>query len=387
MNYDVIVVGGGIIGASIAFFLTKNKGAKVLLCEKGKPPGDGATSISGGLLRVHHTNKANQHLSFKSLQIYRQLTETKKMNFGYNPIGFSIIVGPEYVENINKNVHYMNNLKLPSNVYSPQEYRLREKEINTENVGAICYEPLGGYGDPAKSSMSFLNEAINQGLDLMEGTEVQDLIINNDRVVGVKTNFKNIYAKQVIVASNFWSKKLTRKLDLDIPLYTKRLGVVFAQAKNNNKVISHSYIDDTSDTYMRPFPDGRILIGIRSSNCEANKYGLSKKVHFKEAEEALYRAAKRFPRLENGRLLGGRIGFDSYTPDQNPIIGPSEIEGLYLSIGFSGGGYKIAPAVGEYVAEEISKNKQISELEYYRVSRFKDSHSTYFQTDTMYKYM
>ncbi|NBJ69341.1 MULTISPECIES: FAD-dependent oxidoreductase [Clostridia] len=386
MNYDVIVVGGGIVGASIAFYLTKTKGINVLLCEKGKPPGDGATSISGGLIRVHHTNKANQYLSFRSLQIYRELMKNSKMDFGYNPIGFSLIVSPEYVENLNNNVQYMNKLKLPTVIYSPQEYSLREKFINVENIGAISYEPLGGYGDPAKSSITFLNEALKQGLHLMEGTEVEKLLMKKDKVVGVKTNFANIYSKQVIIASNFWSKKLTKQLEFNIPLYTKRLGVVFAHTHNYN-VLSHSYIDDTSDTYMRPFPDGRILIGIKSSDCNTNIDHLSKKIHYNEAEEALFRASKRFPVLSKAKLLGGRIGFDSYTPDQYPIIGQSEIEGLYLSIGFSGGGYKIAPAVGEFIAEEITENKKTNELKYYGLERFKGYNNTYFQTSNMYKYM
>ncbi|API91459.1 MULTISPECIES: FAD-binding oxidoreductase [unclassified Virgibacillus] len=386
MNYDVIVVGGGIVGASIAFYLTKTKSINVLLCEKGKPPGDGATSISGGLIRVHHTNKANQYLSFRSLQIYRELMKNRKMDFGYNPIGFSLIVSPEYVKNLNNNVQYMNKLKLPTIIYSPQDYSLREKFINVENIGAISYEPLGGYGDPAKSSITFLNEALKQGLNLMEGTEAEKLLIKKDKVVGVKTNFANIYSKQVIIASNFWSKKLTKQLEFNIPLYTKRLGVVFAHTHNYN-VLSHSYIDDTSDTYMRPLPDGRILIGIKSSDCNTNIDHLSKKIHYNEAEEALFRASKRFPVLSKAKLLGGRIGFDSYTPDQYPIIGQSEIEGLYLSIGFSGGGYKIAPAVGEFIAEEITGNKKTNELKYYGLERFKDYNNTYFQTSNMYKYM
>lgn len=387
MNYDVIIVGGGVIGASIAYFLTKSKKFNVLLCEKGKPPGDGATSISGGLLRVHHTNNANQYLSFRSLQLYKELTAAKQMDFGYHPIGFSLMVGPQYVENLKINVQNMVNLGLPIKVYSPNEYNLEERFINVENIGAVSYEPLGGYGNPAKTSLAFINEGLKQGLHLMEGTEVQDIVVNKNKVVGVQTNLSQIFAKRVIIASNYWGGKLTKNLGIDLPIYTKRLGVVFAHT-DTDKVLSHSYIDDTSDTYMRPFPDGRILIGIKSSECDISDIHFKRKIQNEEALEAIDRASKRFPILQKAKVLGGRIGFDSYTPDQYPLIGPTEYEGLYLSVGFGGGGYKIAPAVGEAIAKEILYNTKTNELKYYRINRFENEKKyTCFQTESMYKYM
>ncbi|SDK00495.1 NAD(P)/FAD-dependent oxidoreductase [Sediminibacillus albus] len=387
MKYDAIIVGGGVIGSSIAYFLTENSNVNVLLCDKGKPP-IGATSISGGLLRVHHTNRANQYLASESLKIYRDLMLNKGMEFGYDSIGFSLVVGKEHLDSLKKNVQSMKDFKLPIELFSPQNYRKIETEFFAgKEVGAVCHEPLGGYGDPTQSSLTFLNRALNHGLDLMEGTEVEELILKNNKVVGVKTKFSDIYANKVILASNFWSKKLLKKLNLDIPLYTKRLGVVFVKPKSNNKILSHSYIDDTSDTYMRPFNDGRILIGLKSFVCGSNKYSLNKSIHVEEAKEAIQRAAKRFPALEGANILGGRIGFDSYTPDLHPVVGSPEMEGLYLVVGFSGGGYKIAPAIGKYVSEEISKDIRLKELQYYRHDRFKKCKKSFFHTDTLYNFM
>lgn len=387
MKYDTIIVGGGVIGSSIAYFLTKNSNLKVLLCEKGKPP-IGATSISGGLLRVHHTNRPNQQLASESLKIYRDLILKKNMKFGYDSIGFSLVVGKKHLDSLNKNVQFMKDFNLPFQIFSPKDYKNFEPDFSDNSeVGAVCHEPLGGYGDPTKTSLSFLEGALNHGLDLMEGTEVEELIINNNKVVGVKTRFAKFYADKVILASNFWSKKLLKNLELDIPLYTKRLGVVFVKPKGNNKILSHSYIDDTSDTYMRPFKDGRILIGIKSSVCGSNKHSLNRFVHLEEAKEAIQRAARRFPALEEANILGGRIGFDSYTPDFHPVIGSPGIDGLYLSVGFSGGGYKIAPAIGRYVSEEVYKDIQLKTLEYYRPDRFKRYKKSIFLTDTLYNFM
>ncbi|MFG6150638.1 NAD(P)/FAD-dependent oxidoreductase [Halobacillus sp. B23F22_1] len=371
MNFDVLVIGGGVIGSSIAYHLTKSRRLKVGLIEQDTSPGKGATSKSGGLFRMHHTLPSNCLLSLESYSIYSRWREFLAGDCEFIQNGFSLIVGDQHLSQLRKNIDMMKSEGITVSTYTPEEYQRMEPNFSKKNVGAVVYEPCGGHANPVKATDGFLRTALTNGMDIIEGTNVHRLIKQRNHIVGVDTNIGEINAPKVILATGSWSNYLTESVGISVPVRAKRLGVAFIKSRNDYRGIEHSYIDDITDSYFRPINKSNVLVGIKADEWDVDLETNYRKVGLNEVNEAIQRISIRFPHLQNALPYGGRVSFDGYTPDQNPIIGSSHIEGLYYAFGFSGGGFKVAPAVGRAVQHEVEYGSKEKILEPFRLNRFR----------------
>ncbi|MFC4076083.1 NAD(P)/FAD-dependent oxidoreductase [Salinithrix halophila] len=371
MNPDrrVIVVGGGIIGASIAYALTK-RGAEVTLCEQSRPPGSGSTRFSGGLIRMHHTHPASIPWAWESAHQYAHWQEIIGGECGFRKTGFALIAGPEQTPHMKKNIDELKKQGIPVYLLDPDEYRELQPDISTEGIGAVAYEPYGGFADPIQATMSYLEQGQRMGLRVMEGTKVTRLLTQNGSVTGVETNVGALLADGVILCGNSWVSTLLEEFSLFLPVKPKRIGVCFVRWDPPNPTPPVlTTIDDTLGVYFRAVDPHHLLIGIRVrqpiSSLETPAVPIREELI--SAKETLQ---VRYPALEKSEIMGGRMSFDGYTPDHHPIIG--SVQGLprvYLAVGFSGGGFKIAPAIGEAVARDWVEGDEAG-LEPFRLSRF-----------------
>nr|WP_088326122.1 FAD-dependent oxidoreductase [Bacillus cereus] len=373
INTEIAIIGGGIIGASIAHYLTVFGQKDVVLCEQDRPPGIGATKMSGGLIRMSHTHSIQAKLAWESYETFINWEETIGGSCGFNKTGFALLVGEERKNNLVENTNELNKIGIPINLIRPQEFQKMQPNVSMEGVSIVAHEPLSGYGNPNLATLGFINKAKNNGLKVMEGTKVTGFKMKNSKVCGVTTNIGNINAEKVIICSGAWTARFFDLINVPSPIEWKNIGINFFRCENNLSTSSlMTYIDDVYGCYFRPLSSNEILVGVSSNNGK-QMYSTEKNMLDTDDVQLAYETINKRILNNNFKPLGGRYGFDAYTPDKHPVIGDVKgIDGIYIATGFSGGGFKIAPAIGKLVAKEILEGNEEACLSKLRLHRFEE---------------
>jgi len=364
--YDVVVVGGGIVGAAVAHHLGVLAAGRVLVAEAGMPAGRGATARSGGLFRLHHTARCDLALAARSLPTYARWAEEVGGDAGYRPDGFVLLVGEAYADHLAKNVLAVVEAGGTAEVVSPAELVAAYPGLRVPAGVVAAYEPVGGWIDPAAATRSLLASARRRGVVVAEGTAVSGLVVTGDRVTGVRTNLGEVAAGTVVVCAGGWTSALLAGTGVELPVWPKRIGIAKAALSDRQRLPAG--IDDTLATYFRPL-DGGLLVGV-TADPATDPDREPAPIDLGEATAAVRTLSVRIPALRPATLVGARAGADAYTPDKHPLIGPAGPDGLYVGTGFSGGGAKLAPAVGEAVAAELVTGEPAPLLDPYRPGRF-----------------
>lgn len=363
-GYDVVVVGGGIVGASVAFHLARAGAASVLVCEQDTPPGRGATLRSGGLLRQHHTARADIDLAVLGTRAFRDWAARVGPERVYTRTGFAVVVGPEHADHLAKNVAAVTEAGGASIVITPDELHERHPGLRVPADAAVAYEPDGGYADPALAARSLIAAATRLGVRFAEGVTVAGLTVAGDRVRGVRTNLGTYGATQVVLCTGAW----TRLVPGDLPITARRIAIARAGLDAPPGALP-ACVDDTLGTYFRPAADGTVYFGV-TLDPGIDPAAAPTPMPMAEALRTKAGLAARVSSVDSAPLVGARVGFDAYSADRRPVIGPAGPAGLYLCTAFSGGGVKVAPAVGELVAAELTDGASQPALVPYRPERF-----------------
>lgn len=364
----VLVIGGGIMGASIAYHLSVAGVGRVLLCEQSRLPGLGATAKAGGIVRMHHTDPFQARLAWESYPVYAEWSDAIGGECGFQRTGFAMVVGPEHVEALHANARMLRGLGIPLSVLSRESFAELQPFCNTADIGAVAYEPFSGYADPILATLGFVRRARERGLELLEGARITGLVYQGGRVTGAYSNFGVLSAGLVVVAASVWAGPLLAEAAVTLPVCCKQVDLCFLSWPQAEPTPLCTYLDDTIGTYFRPEPGRQVLVGAGAKQCDP---GAAPLVAAEDMQMARSRAGHRVPLLQQADFAGGRSGFDGYTPDKRGIVGPVKgVSGLYLALGFSGGGFKIAPAVGRAVAAEIAGSAEAPQLQRFRLERF-----------------
>ncbi|MFC9293285.1 NAD(P)/FAD-dependent oxidoreductase [Streptomyces sp. NPDC057011] len=378
---DAVVVGGGVIGAAIAHQLALAGLGRIVLCDQGRVNAQGATSRSGGLLRLHHTSLADIRLAARSMPVFEQWSDVIGGDCGYRRTGFVMIVGENHAQDLRDNAARAGETAgyRRVEVIDPSELKEIYPGLRTEGVALAAYEPEGGYADPMAASASLLTAAYRLGVSPSEGIRAVKVLEHEGTVTGVLTSIGRIDAPLVVLAGGAWGSAPAEYLGVHIPVTARRIGLAQAELPGAGRRGSASSvptcIDDTTGSYFRPDGLDRFYFGVPSkpdTELGRDVEPLSEA----ELESAIKAISGRVPAAATAPLAGTRSGLDGYTPDKRPVVGAAGPDGLYLALGFSGGGFKLAPAVAELAAKEIIEGgavpgKAVQELlEPYRPQRF-----------------
>ncbi|MFF3323012.1 NAD(P)/FAD-dependent oxidoreductase [Streptomyces sp. NPDC002889] len=378
---DAVVVGGGVVGAALAHRLAWAGLERVVLCEQARVAAHGATSRSGGLIRLHHTVHSDTELTARSLPVFEQWADVVGGDCGYRRTGFLQLVGPRYAEALAANTAAAAAAAGPrrTEVIDPAEARRLYPGLALDGVAAAAFEPDGGYADPVRAATAWADAARRQGVEIHEGVRVHEVLTSGDRVAGVETTTGRISAPLVVLASGAWGDAPAARLGVRVPVTARRIGLAQAHlpgaGRRGADVSVPTCIDDTTGSYFRPEGADRLFFGVPSHPDVAIGHDVAPLTP-DELSSALAAIARRVPAVASAPLTGTRAGLDGYTPDKRPVIGPAGPDGLYLALGFSGGGFKMAPAVAELAAAEILDGQAVTGkaeqplLAPYRLERF-----------------
>jgi sarcosine oxidase, subunit beta len=366
---DAIVVGAGVVGASVAFHLAE-RGVETLVLDR-EGPAAGSTARSGALIRAHYPTALEAELAWESLTGYFEpWAERVGGGCGFTRTGFAYLVGEENVEALEHNVALQRSVGVETGLVGAVELGEIDPALRTVGVALAAYEPRGGYADPTATAVGFLRAA--QALGARFGRRrVTALLERGGRIQGVQTDGGPLRAEAVVLAAGAWSVSLTESIGLGLPIRPARVRV--ALFERPYELPTHlTLIDTTEGFYARPAAERATLVGSRDSL----EWLPSPDEPTPEPDgafigEASRKIGRRIPALADAPYRSGRSGILDMTPDGRPILGPTGPEGLFLAAGWSGTGFKKAPAVGAELARWIMDGApKRPELESYDLGRF-----------------
>jgi sarcosine oxidase, subunit beta len=372
---DVVVVGGGVNGVSIAYALAARGVPRVLLCEKAALA-SGASGFSSALVRMHYTNEWDARLAFASFPVFRNWTEIMGGPSVFTHTGFVNVVAPQYVDALHRNVEMLRAIGIDTVALSPNELHDLQPFANVEDLGAAAFEPASGYADPAATVEGFRRRAQDLGAQVRQWTGVTRIRRRESRVLGVETVAGRIDAGAVVVAAGAWAPRLCREIGLDIPVRVKGLDTVQVTRPAALADPHLIFIDNVQGSYFRPESGIRTIVGVPCQEWDLDPEGPAVLAPGAAAVGAQI-LTHRIPALEGATLARGYRAFDCYSRDRHAILGRVDgIDGLYLATAFSGSGFKIAPAVGVCMAELILDGRaKTVDIEAFSLRRFAEGRS------------
>lgn len=222
---DMIIVGGGINGVSIAYHLARH-GAGVTLFEKDFIAG-GPTGLSSAIIRQHYSNPVTARMARKSLEVWRNFDDVVGGDCGFVNTGFIMGVSPQDVDGLIANLSMQKTVGLNTEFISVHDLIEIELHAASHNLGGAAYEPDSGYCDPASAANSISKAAADRGATIRVGVTVTGLRINRNKIEGVETNKGFIQGGNVVLACGPWTKILLDDIDINVPITTARVKVGF----------------------------------------------------------------------------------------------------------------------------------------------------------------
>lgn len=366
-SYDAIVIGGGVIGSSIAFHLAKSK-RSVLLVEKdriGSQASKAAAGMLGAQAEIHEAGPfyemANESRTlFPS--IAEELKEYSGIDIGLVNKGLYKTAQMEEEEAELKRLIAFHNHEGQQAEWLEAEDLLKREPNLSKNVRGAMYLPNDGHVLPAELTAAFARSAAALGTEIKEFTEVTRFLQENGRIAGIETNHGVFYSENVVATSGVWTGKLLEQTGLDVPLYPVKgecFSVCFPIAPITATIISNG-------CYIVPKQRSRLIVGATMLN---GQYDTT--VSFKGIAGLMDAAKAILPSIESGIWEKAWAGLRPQTPDGLPILGEHpEIMGLYIAAGHFRNGIVLSPITGKWMAELIDGERSKETLRLFRVDRF-----------------
>jgi sarcosine oxidase subunit beta len=371
---DAIIIGAGVHGASLAFHLAE-QGVHALVLEKGVVAG-GATGRSSGIVRMHYDVEAEARLACRSHAYFSDWTNRVGGECGFTQVGFLQMVPPGEVAALRANTAMQQRVGIRTDVVDADTVRRLLPGIAIAEGQVAAYEPLSGYADPTQTAGSLMVAAAARGARLIQGCAVTGVRLAAGRVVGVDTSRGSFDAPIVVNAAGAWAGRIAAMAGVDLPLKVWRHDVAYVQRPPD--IPRHpAFIDFENSFYARPEGESLTLVALEDGNpvttdADAPVDGAAPGFIEKAAE----RVVKRLPEFARAGLHSAHSGQDGITPDQHPIIGPAGPDGFWLDCGFSGTGFKTAPAVGASLAQLMCEGVGANDdLAIYRLERYAEGKS------------
>jgi sarcosine oxidase, subunit beta len=372
---EAIIIGAGVMGASLAFHLTHAGMKHVLVLDKKGLCG-GMTAKSGALVRMHYTNEPEARMAFAALRYFQNWPEMVGGTCGFTRTGFIMTVTPDNADRLRKNVEMLQKVGVKTSVITSQDLRELQPWTRVDDLTVAAYEPESGYADPRATATAFMQQALRQGATLREGVAVTAIRTAGGRVIGVDTTAGSFDAPYVVVMAGPWSDRLLASVGIDFPLTLQRAQIAFYHRPPSLSQGHMVFIDGALGTYFRPHGDGTTLVGVGrwkpESPPDPDHYNEANDPDFIPAAKA--KAARRLPELQRAEFARGHAGIYDVSPDSRAILDRAPgIDGLYIAAGFSGTGFKISPAVGACMTELITQGRAtFVDITPFRFSRFEE---------------
>lgn len=354
---DIVIVGAGVMGASIAFHLAKRNVGKIVVIDKDHV-GRGGSGRSSALIRMHYSFPAEVQLALVSLDIFQHWQEIVGAPGDFRKTGFVRIVHPNETARLKSNVEMQRRLGAIVELIDKDQLHELEPDWNVDEVELAAYEPDSGYGDGAGVAGDFLTAARDVGVTYLSRTQASSFLVESGHVRGVMTDHGEIFSPTVIAATGPWTRPLLKLAGFDLPIECEFHQVAILRNAPDMKGEGCACIDSVTATYFRSDAHDKFLVGDFYGTRPVDPDQFPQRASDESLEEIIERACRRVPKLAGAEVMRGVTGVYDMTPDSRPLLG--EIPGiseLFLCAGFSGMGFKISPAIGLVMSELVLDGK------------------------------
>ena len=347
---DIVIIGGGVMGASTAYHLASRGVKNILLLEKEQFFGQGATGRCAGGVRYQFSTEINIRLSLISLPMLERFEEEIGQPIDYRQCGYLILLtNPEDVQQFQYNVQLQHSLGVQTEWLPGDEIRTLLPMMNLEDVIAGTFYGKDGLADPNSVVMGYINAANRLGATTLGDVEVIKINQEAGKIVSVETTAGKIDTPLVVNAAGPWAGMVGHLADIVIPITPLRRQMLTTTPLPEIPSDFPFVIDFAQSLYFHREGEG-LLTGMSNPN---EVTGFDQEVDPDWEITHLESAAKRMPLLEQAGLLSHWAGLYENTPDAHPIIGATPISGFYICAGFSGHGFMHGPVTGKIMSELI----------------------------------
>lgn len=384
---EIVIIGGGVVGASVAYHLTERGAKDVLILERASVQGTGSTGKATGGVRAQFETEINIKMSLYSLEFLKNW----EFDCEYEPRGYLFFATSEKgFDYLKRNVETQKNLSVKDvEIVDTKTIQKICPILNCEDILGGTFGANDGFINPLAVMNGFTKSALQNGAKIEFETEVFSIKTENGKVKSIKTNKGEIECKNVVICTGAWAKNLAKTAGIDLPVEPQKRQIVWAKSEIDLPENLPMVIDIETGFHFRPARDfvnpretkNEILFAYPDPDEE-----ISFDTNFDNSfiEKVYDRAKKRSPFLYETKpiLEKCRAGLYENTPDHHAILGGCEIEGLYFANGFSGHGVMHSPATGRALAEIITDGEakflDVSCLSFDRFAKGELLHETAF---------
>jgi sarcosine oxidase subunit beta len=373
---DLVIIGGGAVGASILYHLTKLGLRNVLLLEKGELS-SGSTGQSAAIVRQHYSNDVSIKLVKKSLEMFQSFGDEFGDEKVFNRSGWLFLCPPEASHIFEENLNRLKDSGVRTWEIDQTEANEMLPGLNYSGVGKIAFEPDSGYADPVRMVSALVARSKEAGAEVLVNTPATGIRTQNGQITAVTTPEMEISTRVVVNAAGPWAKEIGKWTGIDLPLEISREQDVVLRAPPDTFHLKPAISNMVDRTYLRPLDKGLILVGTghpkTNDPADPNRFNHNADVSF--IEDVTQRLVKRFPLLADSSVVSSWAGLYTITPDWNMIIDRATgMDGMYLAVGGSGHSFKLSPAIGLCLAEMIIDGKASTvDITAMRASRFAEN--------------
>ena len=366
---DVVIVGGGVIGASIAYHLAVKGVRNVVVLERDRL-GSGSTSRNAGGVRLQFSTEINARLSQRSLPRLERFNDEMGIDPGFEQVGYLfLITNDRDAAAFERSLQLWTRLDIPARRLNPAGVHALFPEIRIDDVRFATYCEKDGYLDPTSLLNGYVARAREKGVRFSEGEAVTAIDRENGRVSAVRTPGSTIATPTIVNAAGPWAGQVGKLAGVDLPITPLRRQIFVTDPIAGLDRDFPLTVEMATSFYFHR-ESGGVLMGMADP---ADKPGFDDSVNWDFLPTIVERALDRMPALEKANVKTGWAGFYEDTPDKHPILGRIDaVPGFISAAGFSGHGLMHAPATGEAIAELIVDGKtslDISALSFDRFAR------------------
>jgi len=378
-RHDVIIIGGGIMGLSIARELAEQRFGRIVLLER-KHLAAGSTGKSGAILRQHYSHEVTVGMARESLGFYRSFEERFGIDIGFRSPGMVIVGDASARQALAENISLQQRLGVDTQLLDAAAIRALEPRATVGDDEVAAWEPEASYVRPRAAAEALGTVCRQLGVDVRVGAVVAEILHEAGAVVGVRTTQGETLAAPVVINSGGpWARQLLGDLGKDLPLSTIRPQQAFFEATPEVQQAARIYGDLVHGIYWKPEDERWTRVGHLdyTGDLDVDPDDYDEGVSNDFIADVRARISRRLPCYGQAVSWGGCGALYTVTPDAHALIGElsqceANISGLYLVAGFSGHGFKLAPAIGRGVASLITgSDPGAFRADFFAIDRFR----------------
>jgi len=347
---DIVIIGGGVMGASAAYHLAKSGAKNILLLEKEEYFGTGATGRCAGGVRYQFSTEINIRLSLQSLPMIERFKEELGQAVNYIQCGYLLVATNEIeARKFEHNARLQNNLGVRTQLLSGDQVRARLPLMNFDDALAGTFNQKDGVVDPNSIVMGYVNAAQKMGVTTVTGAEVTGITVRGGEVTEVQTSRGRIKTRMILNAAGPWAGLIGKMAGVEIPISPIRRQM-FTTTSLKEIPDDFPFVIDFARSLYFHREGGGLLIGMSNQNETA---GFDQNVDENFELVNLEAAIERMPLVKNAGRKAHWAGLYEVTPDAHPIFGSTDIKGFLVCAGFSGHGFMHGPIAGKLMSEYI----------------------------------